>query len=144
MSERLVLVVDHAVARIFRLAAPGAAPDELGRLDNPAGHGHERDLGASRPGRTAGGGGSRHAFEAPHTLRQHAAEVFAQRAAAALVKARGGSAVPVVLVAGPELLGLVRPHLASISGLQEWPHNLANLPDPELRQHLQSLPAAIS
>ncbi len=138
MSMYLLLVADHASARLMRVLGPRGTPEELMRLDNPAGHGHERDLGTSAPGRGISGGGSRTAYEPAHTLREHATEVFAQRVATAVTKAT--TAEPdsqLVIVAGPEMLGVLRRHLPT--GRQpalEWPHNLANLPEPELHQRL--------
>lgn len=140
MNTFLLLVADHASARLFRMPGMQGDRDEVTRLDNPAGHGHERDLGSSAPGRGVGGGdGRRTAFESAHTIREHATEVFAQRVAEAVgrvMAAEPGSEL--VVVAGPEMLGVLRRHLPT--GRQtprEWPHNMANLPDPELHLRLR-------
>jgi protein required for attachment to host cells len=140
MNARLMLVADHATARLFRVPGLQKVADELTRLDNPAGHGHERDLGTSAPGRGTGGGeGRRTAYEAEHTLREHATEVFAQHVArevARLTTAEPNSGL--VIVAGPEMLGVLRKHLPTGHGAPaEWPHNLANLPEPDLHRRLQ-------
>jgi protein required for attachment to host cells len=140
MNAQLLLVADHASARLFRVPGRHGAPDELTRLDNPAGHGHERDLGTSAPGRGTGGGeGRRTAYEPAHTLREHATEVFAQHIATAVARATAAEpAAPLVIVAGPEMLGVLRRHLPiGHSAPREWPHNLANLPEPDLHRRLQ-------
>jgi len=140
MSSYLMLVADHASARLLRMPDPHATPEELSRLDNPAGHGHERDLGTSAPGRGTGGGeGRRTAYEPAQSLREHATEVFAQHIAVAVAKATAG--VPedqLVVVAGPAMLGVLRQHLpAGQRQALEWPHNLANLPDADLHRRLR-------
>lgn len=138
MSMYLLLVADHASARLMRVLGPRGTPEELTRLDNPAGHGHERDLGTSAPGRGTSGGGNRTAFEPAHTLREHATEVFAQHVSAAVVRATAAEPdSQLVIVAGPEMLGVLRRHLsAGKRATLEYPHNLANLPDPDLHRRL--------
>ena len=140
MNALLFLVADHASARLFRVPGVNRTPDELSRLDNPAGHGHERDLGSSAPGRGTGGGeGRRTAYESAHTLREHATEVFAQHIAAAVARVTAAEqGAHLVIVAGPEMLGVLRRHLPAGHGTsREWPHNLANLPEPELHRRLE-------
>jgi len=84
------------------------------------------------------GGGSRTAFEPAHTLREHATEVFAQRIAAAVGTERAADPdAQLVVVAGPEILGVLRRHLpAGRHATLEYPHNLANLPEPDLHRRL--------
>lgn len=146
MNTHLVLVADHASARVFRVPGLEADLDELIRLENPAGHGHERDLGSSAPGRGVGGGeGRRTAFESAHTLREHATELFVRKIARELAPLLTREpAAQLVLVAGPEMLGALRGHLdlAGESRL-EWPHNLANLPTPDLRRRLRTAVAEL-
>lgn len=139
MNTYLLLVADHASARLFRMPGLKADWDEVRRLDNPAGHGHERDLGSSAPGRGVAGGGRHTSFESAHTLREHATGVFAQQVAKAVSQATAAEPqARLVLVAGPEMLGVMRPHLPrGEHAPREWPHNMANLPDPELHQRLR-------
>ena len=138
MGPYLLLVADHATARLIRVLAPRGVPEELARLDNAAGHGHERDLGSSPPGRGMSGQGSHTAYQPAHTMREHATEVFAQHIAAAVARATTAEpAARLVIVAGPEMLGVLRQHLpARTQAALEYPHNLANLPEADLHRRL--------
>jgi len=141
-----MLVADHASARLFRVPGRQGDCDEVTRVDNPAGHGHERDLGSSAPGRGTGGGAGRHtAYEAPHSLREHATEVFAQHIVAAVAHALAAEpAARLVIIAGPEMLGVLRRHLPASHGeSREWPHSLAKLPDGELHRRLREVAAEL-
>lgn len=142
MKTHLVLVADRAHSSIYRLRAQNGRPELLVELDNPAGHGHERDYGSSRPGRVVGGGGGRHALEDNETLREHETVAYVHRLAALLEKTRAGEpGAHVVIAAAPPMLGLLRQHvyLPRQPAVMEWPHNLSALPSHELEQRLREV-----
>lgn len=142
MKTHLVLVADRAAARIYKLRAHNGGPELLAELENPAGHGHERDYASSRPGRVAGGGGSRHALEDHETLREHETVAYVHRVAAVLEKVRADEpGTHVVIAAAPPMLGLLRQHLylPRQPAVLEWPHNLAGLPAHELEVKLREV-----
>ena len=142
MKTHLVLVADRAASRIYRLRANNGGPELMAQLENPVGHGHERDYGSSRPGRVASGGGARHALEDHETLREHETVAYVHRVAALLEKTRAGEpGAHVVVAAAPPMLGLLRQHLylPRQPAVLEWPHNLAALPSHELEQRLREV-----
>jgi len=147
VAEYCVVVVDHAKADIYRLAGPRGALQKLATFDNPGGHGHERDLGTSAPGRVSAGGSRRHTFDARHTLREHALESFV-RLIAAEVGGRVSDAkreTQVVIVAAAPLLGLLRrfTRRAIRCQVSELPRNLSKLPQATLARRLRSFVGAL-
>jgi hypothetical protein len=147
MSEYCVVVVDHAKADIFRLAGPRSALQKLTTLDNPAGHGHERDLGTAPPGRVSTAGARRHTFEGKHTLRQHATESFVRAISSEVGKRVSGKAgdVQIVVVAAAPLQGLLRRFLprSTRCPVVELRRNLGKLPQASLAREVRSFVGAL-
>lgn len=142
MKTHLVLVADRAMARIYRVRVRNGGAELLVTLENSAGQGHERDYASSRPGRVAGGGGTRHALEDHETLREHETVAYVHRVAGLLEKTRAGEpGAHVVIAAAAPMLGLLRQHLylPRQPAVLEWPHNLAGLPEHELEQKLREI-----
>ncbi|MEY4377391.1 MAG: hypothetical protein RJB26_1941 [Pseudomonadota bacterium] len=142
MKTHLVLVADRAHSRVYRVRAQNGGPELLAEIENPAGHGHDRDYASSRPGRVVGGGGTRHAFEDHETLREHETVAYVHRVAALLESARAGEpGAHVIIAAAPPMLGLLRQHvyLPRQPEVLEWPHNLSALPTHMLEERLREL-----
>lgn len=142
MNTYLILVADRATATVYRYESPDGVPEVMAEIDNPVAHGHERDYGSSRPGRTSFPGGGMHAFEDHETRREHETRAYVHRVAAMLEQVRAGEVGAYVIVsAAPPLLGLLRQHLylPRQPAVMEWPHNLANLPAPELERRLREV-----
>jgi hypothetical protein len=142
VAEYCVVVVDHAKADIYRLPGPRGALQKLASFDNPGGHGHERDLGTSAPGRVSAGGSRRHTFDTRHTLREHALESFVR-----LIAAEVGGRVTgakrethILVVAAAPLLGLLRRFMprATRCRVSELPRNLSKLPPATLARRLRA------
>lgn len=142
MKTYLILVADRATAAVYRYRSPEGIPEVVAEIDNPVGRGHERDYGSSRPGRTSFPGGGLHAFEDHETRREHETRAYVHRVAAMLEQVRAGEVgAQVIVAAAPPLLGLLRQHLylPRQPTVMEWPHNLANLPGPELERRLREV-----
>jgi protein required for attachment to host cells len=113
-----VVVADQSEARFYDLNTLGGGMRLAGRLTDPLAHLHDRDLVSDKPGRVfdhappqAGRRGAvgHHGTGGERSPRKHEAHTFAQRIVAELERARGaGEFERLVLVAGPEFLGMLR------------------------------------
>jgi protein required for attachment to host cells len=142
MKTYLILVADRAAATVYRYQPSESTLEVVAELDNPVGRGHERDYGSSRPGRVSFPGGGLHAFEDHETRREHETRAYVHRMAAMLEHVRAAeTGAHVIISAAPPLLGLLRQHLylPRQPAVLEWPHNLANLPAPELERRLREV-----
>ncbi len=142
MSPHLVLVADQASARLYRVVRANGGAALLMSVDNPAARGHERDLGADRPGRVTAGGTRRHAYGETQSLRDHALDSFATSIALMVSTAMlDEPGAQLTVAAGPEMLGLLRPHLGRLGErtFGEWPHNLCRLAETELQHQLRTI-----
>lgn len=145
-----VVVADRAEARFYDSAARGTlAP--AGSLEHPRGRLHERELLADRPGRVfdrtspAGDGtrgGHRHAMAPGQSPSEHEAETFARTIAASLERShQAGEFTSLVVMAGPQFLGLLRGLLSSNlrkSVIAEVPKDLVHGDEDAVRSHLPS------
>jgi protein required for attachment to host cells len=105
------VIADHAKCDVVRLRDRRSNPVKLVTVINPAGHRPERDLGTDAPGRVSVGSTAiRHAYQARHTLHEHATELYVRSVLHTLEQL--GVTEPdagiLVLVAGPALLGVFR------------------------------------
>lgn len=107
-----ILVADAAQARMYTAEAPGAALRAIPGLEfhNPTVHGHSRDLGTDRPGRTHESvGGAHHGLEPRVDPHREAKRDFAKQTAHFLEQAARESRYDrLVVVAPPAMLGDLR------------------------------------
>ena len=74
-----VVVADRAQALLYETPRMGGRLQRIATLGNPHGHGHERDLGASAPGRAFNRSAGVHQTMGQRTsLRAQATEKFAR------------------------------------------------------------------
>ena len=100
-----VVVADRSRARIFSVDSPRGPLHELESLVHPEARAHERDLTSDRPGRAS----DQHVLNAAHTARDQQAAEFAREIVERLEGGRvKGGFEQLVLVAAPDLLGMVR------------------------------------
>ncbi len=153
MTAFRILVADKVTAQLYALPSRRGTLAPLQCFVNPEGKKPERALGTSRPGRvTSGAGGSRHAYQPKHSIKEHSDEVFVRRVAAALAKdARASGNAPILLIAAPRLLGAYRKLLpASLRDLvvMEIKLDLAGETDAQLtrrvREALKELPFSVT
>jgi protein required for attachment to host cells len=147
MAGFRVLVADKVKAQLYAMPTRRSSLKSLECFVNPAGRQPERALGSGRPGRvTSGTGGGRHTFEARHTIKEHAGEVFVKQVAAAVAAdARRNGEAGVVLVAAPRLLGAYRRQLpAAVRDriVAEVRLDLTKLPPIELNKRVREAVAS--
>lgn len=107
-----ILVADAARARLFSYNRQDQELTEVHDLSHTQSRLRERDLNSDRPGRVAGGGGSRHGIEPAQSGVRHEAEIFARELATLLEnERREGRFDRLVLMASPKFLGELRQHL---------------------------------
>ena len=151
MATTRIVVADQGEARFYDRTRAGGALRAAGSLENPAAHLHNRDFKSDRPGRvfdrapTAGqrrGTVARHSAASERSPRKRAAQLFAKRIARELgAGARAGDFDPLVLVAGPAFLGLLRAALSKrllSAVVAEVAKDLMHLPRTTLRSRLPS------
>ena len=149
-----ILVADRSEARFYDLGAHDAVA-LVGRLADPLGHLHDRDLVSDRPGRkfdhaplTGGrrGATAHHATGGESSPRKHEAEVFARRIAAELEAAhRRGDFDGLIVMSGPPFLGLLRaalPESIHATVVAEVAKDLLHRGIDSIIGHLPPLPAA--
>ena len=113
-----IVVADQAEARFYDAMGFGRPLTVAGRITNPAGRQHERDLVSDRPGRVferaadprhRRGASARHSSGPEHSARRHSVEVFTRRIGAELERAwRARRFDSLVIVAGARLMGRLR------------------------------------
>ncbi len=139
-----VMIADAARAQFFMSEGHDILPVEGAGLENPAAHGHSRDLVSDKPGRTIESvGGMRHAEE-PRTDPHRAAKAdFAKRVAAYLeTNAAADKFDDLVLVAPPQMLGDLRGALGRQSSARlagTAAKDLMKISTVELKAHLQPI-----
>ena len=141
MNITLVLVADRVNARFFKAVGPDGPLEEVDTMSHPEGRLHEHELKADRPGRTFERVGDvRHAKEPPVSAKDHEALMFAGKVADRLERfCRELSVTDVVLIAGPEFLGILRDKLGSQAGplvRLEVDKNLGQFSPGEIRTYL--------
>lgn len=140
MSKHWIVVADQGRARFFTTASPRGALLEVGALEHAAARERSRELTSDRPGRSFDSAGTgRHAMSSPVEPRKQEAIRFARQIADYLHKAYNeGRCDELLLVAGPEFLGLLREQLGSAIGfrINELEKNLGQYDPQEIRTHL--------
>jgi protein required for attachment to host cells len=113
MSGIRVIVANKSKAELYDLPTRRSALKPVRTFVNPAGKKRESALGTSRPGRVMNrSGGVRHAYQAKHSMKEHAEEELVRQVAAALAAhLKRGSGTQIVLVAASQTLGIYRRHL---------------------------------
>lgn len=146
MSRKItwVIVADAARVRSYAMSGSGGAWAEVegGTFDNTALHGHSRDVGSDRPGRTVdSAGGRRHAQEArtdPHRQEKRKfAEALADR-----MEERCGEFDALILIAPPQIMGDLRKALGPQTAkrvVAEIAKDMTKLPLQDLQARLRTL-----
>lgn len=145
MSEHVpvtwVVVADGARARILEHTRIGGGLVALAAMDHDKAHGHARDLGSDRPGRSFESVGGAHHAISPHTdYLRYEKDKFAHEIAALLERAGTAHRFDrLVLVAPPRTLGDLRAAMgahAKAAVIGEVHKDLTHTPDRELPDHL--------
>ncbi len=136
MQKTWVVVADRSRARIFSIATPRAPLTEIEDLVHPEARAHDRDLTSDRPGRTS----DNHVLGNAHAARDQQAQEFAREIASRLEAGRNTTQFErLILVAGPDVLGLLRKamngHLAKLV-VREVEKNLTQQRADEIRKLL--------
>ncbi len=139
-----VMVADAARARFFMSEGQDILPVDGATLENPAAHGHSRDLVSDKPGRTIESVGGAHHAQEPRTDPHRAAKAeFAKRVAEYVeTNAVANKFDDLVMVAPPQMLGDLRGALgrqasARLAGTAA--KDLMKIPAAELKSHLQPI-----
>ena len=141
MSKPWIVVADQSKARIFTVDNPRGPLQEVEALEHPEGRERIQDLTTDLPGRAfdSSGVGGRHAMGTSVDPRQQEAIRFAKLIAEHVRSGcTQGRCDRLLLVAGPEFLGLLREHLDTINGIDisEIGKNLGQYSSHEIRSHL--------
>ena len=141
MSKPWIVVADQSKARIFTVDNPRGPLQEVEALEHPEGRERIQDLTTDLPGRAfdSSGVGGRHAMGTSVDPRQQEAIRFAKLIAEHVRSGCiEGRCDRLLLVAGPEFLGLLREHLDTINGIDisEIGKNLGQYSSHEIRAHL--------
>ncbi len=136
-----ILVCDGARGRVFAHRGPGTGLAAVAAAEHPETHGHTRDLGTDRPGRSFDSAGSgRHAMEPPVDWHRFEKTKFAKEMATLVETAAAARRFDrLVVVAPPQVLGDLRkalgPHARKrLAG--ELDKDLTHLEGAALRAHL--------
>lgn len=138
-----VVVADRAQAQLYETEKLGARLQRVATLDNPSGHGHERDLGSAAPGRSFNRSAGVHQTLSQRTsLREHSAEQFAKTIARSLSRtAAAAQCAGVVLVASPRFLSSIRKALSrnvQAKVVRVIAKDLAHQPQRIVNEHLRA------
>jgi protein required for attachment to host cells len=140
MSKHWIVVADRSKARIFTVDDPHGALQEVETLDHPEGREHARDINADRPGRAYDSSGQgRHAMGTSVEPMEQDAIRFSKEVSEHLRAAcQDGRCNRLLLVAGPDFLGLLRKQLNTPPNvrIKEIDKNLCNFDAREIRSHL--------
>ena len=140
MSKHWIVVADRSKARIFTVDDPHGALQEVETLDHPEGREHARDINADRPGRAYDSSGQgRHAMGTSVEPMEQDAIRFSKEVSEHLRAAcQDGRCNRLLLVAGPDFLGLLRKELNTPPDvrIKEIDKNLCNFDAREIRSHL--------
>jgi protein required for attachment to host cells len=143
------VVADGARVRILLNVAngPRLLPVVGGVFTNPEAHGHARDLGSDRPGRSFESvGHARHAEQPRTDPHREAKRHFAKQICDFIEKGAAENQFDqLVLIAPPQMLGDLRAHLGPKSAHRiaaEVDKDLTQLPEGELATRLHAALAA--
>jgi protein required for attachment to host cells len=140
MSKHWIVVADRSKARIFTVDDPHGALQEVETLDHPEGREHARDVNADRQGRAFDSSGQgRHAMGTSVEPMEQDAIRFSKEVSEHLRTAcHDGRCNRLLLVAGPDFLGLLRKQLNTPPDVRvkEIDKNLCNFDAREIRSHL--------
>ncbi len=146
MDKLWIVVCNHTNARIFeqthkrRLRRPGPGISRVDTLLHPQGRLHTGDLVSDRQGRVFGREFRRHGLTSTVSPTEHDAEQFAIEIAKRLDHARTqGDFGRLMVVASPEMLGLLREHMTGATYktvVASLDKNLAGMDDRELGPYL--------
>ena len=140
MSKHWIVVADRSKARIFTVADPHGALQEVETLEHPEGREHARDINADRQGRAFDSSGQgRHAMGTSVEPMEQDAIRFSKEVSNHLKAAcQNGRCERLMLVAGPAFLGLLRKQLNTPPGVPvaEIEKNLGHFDAREIRSHL--------
>jgi protein required for attachment to host cells len=140
MSKHWIVVADRSKARIFTVDEPHGALQEVETLDHPEGRDHARDVNADRQGRAFDSSGQgRHAMGTSVEPMEQDAIRFSKEVSEHLKAAcHDGRCNRLLLVAGPDFLGLLRKQLNIQPDvrIQEIEKNLCHFDAREIRGHL--------
>lgn len=140
MSKHWIVVADRSKARIFTVDDPHGALQEVETLDHPEGREHARDINADRPGRAYDSSGQgRHAMGTSVEPMEQDAIRFSKEVSEHLRAAcQDGRCNRLLLVAGPDFLGLLRKQLNTPPDvrIKEIDKNLCKFDAREIRSHL--------
>lgn len=141
MANQLVLVVDQAEARIFSCRGYPAKLNLLAELDNSEGRLKEGDLVSDVQGRTFEGPGlPKSAYEPPVSAKETSVIRFLRDVVSQLKKICNGKQRDLVVIAGPRVLGWIRPELVNLSGVKvvrEIHKDLSEQSPKEIENYLQ-------
>ncbi len=139
-----IIVADTVKAHFYELKAPRSPLRKLETLENPHTGKHERDIGASQPGRTRNSTTGRGtALQGRTTLKEHAMELFAKTLAKQVsALARDSEVEGVVLIMAPKFMNLVKaavPQTAVRKVVGSLARDLVDLPRLELQQRVNKI-----
>ena len=140
MDTVWIVVAGSSEARIYAVASPGQALQQVAHFEHADSRKHARDITSDLPGRTVGSDGSHHAMEAETDIKQEQASEFSREIdnylQAGLNAHRFGK---LVIVAAPAFLGHLRAHLnnqVAKTVVYELSKNLVQCDAGEIRAHL--------
>lgn len=140
MKLTWILVADNTRARFFTTATPSSALDEFDGLEHPEGRLHDRDITTDLPGRIKSSDGVGHAFSQATDPKEYESAVFAKFISDCLIDAYSAHQFEqLIIVAGPDLLGLLRKQLPEQLQKQvcfELNKTLTTLSAEDIRKHL--------
>jgi protein required for attachment to host cells len=140
MSKHWIVVADRSKARIFTVDDPHGALQEVETLDHPEGRDHARDVNADRQGRAFDSSGQgRHAMGTSVEPMEQDAIRFSKEVSEHLRAAcHDGRCNRLLLVAGPDFLGLLRKQLNIPPDVRisEIDKNVCRFDAREIRGHL--------
>jgi len=142
-----IVVADQAEATFYDIEHLAEGLHAAGRLEHPEAHLHDRDLVSDRPGRVFDrapnpghrrGATARHGTGGERSPHKHEAQLFARRVAEELAR-QGPGFDRLVLMAGPQMLGLLREALTETTReklVAEVNKDLAHQPSSAVLEHL--------
>ncbi|NOT83377.1 MAG: host attachment protein [Methylococcaceae bacterium] len=140
MKLTWILVADNTRARFFTVTTPSSELTEFDGLEHPEGRLHDREITSDLPGRIKASDGVGHAFSQQTDPKAHESAVFAKFISDCLIEAFNAHKFEqLILVAGPDLLGLLRQQLPEQLQKQvcfELDKTLTSLSAADIRQHL--------
>ena len=141
MKQTYVLVADGTRARVFFTERPPGPLREIEDMVHPEGRLHARELSSDSPGRTYDSAGrGRHSLVEPTDQKRAETQAFAHRIAKYFQELHVREpTVAIILVAAPDLLGLLRKQFdkTTMKAVErEVDKNLAHLSVTEISKRL--------